>query len=180
MKYLALLRGVNVGGKNVLPMSQLKDRLKELGFTDVSTYIASGNVIIESNKPASEIQTLLEEELPKRFRFDDGFIKILVLTRVQLQAVIDNKPDGFGDHPETYHSDAIFLMGIDTARAMSVFNPREGVDRIWPGDGVIYSQRLSSQRTKSRLNRIMAAPEYKSMTIRNWSTTTELLKLLGK
>jgi len=42
---------------------------------------------------------------------------------------------------------------------------------------VIYSQRLSAQRTKSRLNRIMAAPEYKRMTIRNWNTTTKLLEI---
>ncbi|MCA9911371.1 MAG: DUF1697 domain-containing protein, partial [Anaerolineae bacterium] len=60
----------------------------------------------------------------------------------------------------------------------SAFNPREGVDNVWPGEGVIYSQRLSAQRTKSRLNRIMAAPAYKSMTIRNWNTTTKLLDML--
>jgi uncharacterized protein (DUF1697 family) len=64
--------------------------------------------------------------------------------------------------------------------AMPLFNPREGVDKVWPGDGVIYSQRLSSQRTKSRLNKIMATPAYKSMTIRNWNTTTKLLEMLKK
>jgi uncharacterized protein (DUF1697 family) len=71
-------------------------------------------------------------------------------------------------------------MGIDSAQAMAVFNPREGVDKIWPGDCVIYSQRLSSKRTKSRLSRIMATPEYKAMTIRSWSTTTKLLEILKK
>ncbi len=105
---------------------------------------------------------------------------MLVLTRHQLQAVIENKPDGFGEQPETYHSDAIFLMGIDSAQAMPVFDPREGVDNVWLGDGVIYSQRLSAQRTKSRLGKIVATPVYKSMTIRSWSTTTKLLELLRK
>ena len=97
-----------------------------------------------------------------------------MLTREQLRAVIDNKPQGFGEQPEKYHSDAIFLIGVDSAQVMPIFKPREGVDIVWPGDGVIYSQRLSAQRTKSRLNRIMAAPEYKRMTIRNWNTTTKL------
>jgi len=69
-------------------------------------------------------------------------------------------------------------MGIDSTDAMSVFDPREGVDRVWPGDGVIYSQRLSSQRTKSRLSKIVGTPSYRSMTIRSWSTTTKLLELL--
>ncbi|NTW20714.1 MAG: NAD-dependent epimerase/dehydratase family protein [Nostocales cyanobacterium W4_Combined_metabat2_030] len=90
----------------------------------------------------------------------------------------DFKPAGFGEQPDVYHSDAIFLMGIDSAQAISAFDPREGVDQVWPGDGVIYSQRLSAQRTKSRLNKIMASPYYKSMTIRNWNTTTRLLELL--
>ena len=158
----------------------LKRYLEELGYSNVSTYIASGNVILESDKPANEIKSQIEETLPESFKLDNELIKVLVLTRNQLQAVIDNKPEGFGEQPEKYHSDAIFLMGIDSAQAMSVFNPREGIDKVWPGDGVIYSQRLSSLRTKSRLSQIVATPEYKSMTIRSWSTTTKLLEILRK
>jgi uncharacterized protein (DUF1697 family) len=61
---------------------------------------------------------------------------------------------------------------------MTAFSPREGVDTVWAGDGVIYSQRLSALRTRSRLNKIMVATAYKSMTIRNWNTTTKLLALM--
>jgi uncharacterized protein (DUF1697 family) len=93
---------------------------------------------------------------------------------------VDHKPDGIGQQPELYHSDAIFLMGIDAATAIQVFDPRPGIDSVWPGDGVIYSQRLSAQRTRSRLNKIMSSPVYKSMTIRSWTTTTALLELLGR
>lgn len=178
MKYVVLLRGINVGGKNRIPMASLKKYLEELGYFNVSTYTASGNVILESDKPADEIKAQIEEALPERFKLDDDLIKVLVLSRNQMQAVIDNKPEGFGEQPEKYHSDAIFLMGIDTASVMPLFNPREGVDKVWPGDGVIYSQRLSSQRTKSRLSKIMAIPAYKSMTIRNWGTTIKLLEIL--
>jgi uncharacterized protein (DUF1697 family) len=178
--YVILIRGINVGGKNKVPMASLKKRLGELGFSNVSTYLASGNVILESDKPADEIKAQLEEALPESFKLDDEFVKVLVLTRGQFQAVVDNKPEGFGEQPEKYHSDAIFLMGIDSAHVMPVFNPREGIDKVWPGDGVIYSQRLSAQRTKSRLSKIVAAPEYKSMTIRSWSTTTKLLSRLEK
>ncbi len=62
-----------------------------------------------------------------------------MLTRDQLQAIIDNKPEGFGDQPEKYHSDLIFLIGIDSTQVMPLFKPREEVDRVWAGDGVIYS-----------------------------------------
>jgi uncharacterized protein (DUF1697 family) len=178
MKYVALLRGINVGGKNILPMVGLKKCLEELGFSNVSTYIASGNVILESDKPANEIKNRIEKALSETFKLDDKLIKVLLLTHRQLQAIIDSKPEGFGDQPEKYHSDAIFLMGIDAASVMPLFNPLAGVDKVWPGAGVIYSQRLSSQRTKSRLSKIMATPAYKSMTIRNWNTTTKLLEIL--
>jgi len=71
-------------------------------------------------------------------------------------------------------------MGVDIADAMSAFSPREGVDEVWPGDGVIYSQRLSAERTKSRLNRVMASHLYKSMTIRSWSRTVKLWEMTNE
>jgi uncharacterized protein (DUF1697 family) len=80
------------------------------------------------------------------------------------------------DEPGTYHSDTVFLMGLDAPTAMKVFDPRPGVDEVWPGTGVIYSQRLSAQRTKSRLGKIVGTPAYKSMTIRSWATTVALLE----
>jgi uncharacterized protein (DUF1697 family) len=176
--YIILLRGINVGGKNKLPMLDLKKCLEELGFSDILTYIASGNVILKSHKNAPEIQSLIEDVLLKRFKLNSELIKALVLTKEQLQKVIINKPKGFGEHPDKYHSDIIFLMDVGAADAIKVFKPREGVDEIWQGDEVIYSQRLSSMRTKSRLNRVMSTPLYKSMTIRTWNTTIKLLALV--
>jgi uncharacterized protein (DUF1697 family) len=178
--YLILLRGINVGGKNKVSMADLRKCLEDLGYSNVSTYIASGNVILRSDKRPDEIQVQIETVLPERFTLDSDLIKVLVLTRNQLQAIIDHKPKGFGEQPEKYHSDAIFLMGIDAERAMPIFDPREGVDRVWPGNGVIYSQRVSSERTKSRLSKIVGTPAYRSMTIRSWNTTTTLLELLRK
>lgn len=179
MKYAVLLRGINVGGKNKLPMAELRKCLEGLGYTQVSTYIQSGNVIIESDKSANGIQAQIEEALPHSFQLDSELIKVLVLTREQLQAIVDSKPPGFGEQPDKYHSDVIFLMGIDTATARAVFAPREGVDTVWPGTAVIYSQRLSALRTKSRLNKIIGTSAYRSMTIRNWNTVTKLLSLLA-
>ncbi|MCB0116839.1 MAG: DUF1697 domain-containing protein, partial [Caldilineaceae bacterium] len=147
--YVVLLRGINVGGKNKVPMADLRVCLEQLGFANVSTYIASGNVILASDEDPDEVRERIEAALPANFALDDEMVRVLVLTREQFQAVIENKPEGFGEQPEKYHSDAIFLMDIDAAQTMPIFNPREGVDEIWSGKGVIYSQRLSAQRTKS-------------------------------
>jgi len=176
--YLVLLRGINVGGKNKVPMAPLRALLEDLGFSNVATYIASGNVILSSDMQPTEIKRQIEAALPRTFRLDSELVAVLVLSRAQLQAVVDGKPAGFGEQPGTFHSDAVFLMGIDAATAMQAFDPRPGVDAVWPGDGVIYSQRLSAERTRSRLGKIVGSPLYKSMTIRSWQTTVALLALL--
>ena len=178
--YLVLLRGINVGGRNKVSMAELRAALEGLGFENVETYIASGNVLLDSRLGAAKVAESIEAALPKTFKLDAELIRVAVLSADELEAVIERRPKGFGDEPKKYHSDAIFLMGIDIDDAMAVFSPKEGVDRVWPGDGVVYSQRLSAQRTKSRLNRIVASPLYKSMTIRSWQTTLALRDLMRK
>jgi uncharacterized protein (DUF1697 family) len=176
---VVLLRGINVGGKNPVPMARLREVLGELGYADVATYIASGNVILSSDHGPDRIKREIESALPKAFTLHTELVAVLVLTAAQLQAVVADRPKGFGDEPGVYHSDVIFLMGIDATQAMEAFDPRPGIDTVWPGVGVIYSQRLSAKRTKSRLNKVMGSPRYKSMTIRNWATTTKLAELVA-
>lgn len=178
--YVIFMRGINVGGKNKIAMAELKLFLEEQGFNDVITYGQSGNVILQSKLAAKTIRQKVEKGLSAKFMLDSSIIKVLALTSGQFQKIVADKPKGFGDEPKKYHSDAIFLIDIDVDQAMKVFSPREGVDEVWSGDGVIYSQRLSAQRTKSRLSKIVGTPDYKSMTIRSWSTTTKLLEMLKK
>ena len=176
--FLVLLRGINVGGKNKVPMAELRACLEDLGHTEVQTYIASGNVILESEKSASALTKEIEKVLPETFELDSELIRVLVLSHKKLKAVVDDAPKGFGTEPDTYHSDAVFLIDVTAKKAIEVFDPREGVDAVWPGKGVVYSRRLSAQRTKSRMSKIAADPLYKQMTIRSWATTTKLLALM--
>jgi uncharacterized protein (DUF1697 family) len=178
--YLVLLRGINVGGRNKVPMAKLREVLEDAGFANVSTYIASGNVFLDSKLSRSKVAAAIEALLPKAFKLDTELVRVAVLSAADLEAVVKNRPRGFGGEPSKYHSDAIFLMGIDADDAMAAFSPRDGVDRVWPGKGVIYHQRLSAERTKSRMGRIAATPHYGSLTIRSWQTTLALLDLMQK
>lgn len=173
--HVVLLRGINVGGKNRVPMADLRTCLEELdGVSDVRTLIASGNVVLRSTTPVAALQDSIEAALPTCFALDTELLRVLVLTSARYRAIMDQAPPGFGEQPDTFHSDAIFLMGIRAQAAMAVFDPREGVDRVWPGTGVIYSQRLSAERTRSRLSKIVGTPAYQSMTIRSWNTVLRL------
>lgn len=135
--------------------------------------------MLESTKSAKAVTTEIEAGLPKRFKLDSDLIKVLVLTAAQLKAVVTDRPKGFGDEPSKYHIDAIFMVGLKVSEALKAFDPREGVDALWAGKGVIYHQRLSAKRTQTRLNKMMATPAYKSMTIRSWQTALKLAEMVG-
>lgn len=175
-RYVALLRGVNVGGKNSVPMAALREEFESAGYDAVRTYIQSGNVVFSSDAPAASLEGELEAMLESRFG-----LPILVVVRSQrrFRTIVAKAPTGFGARPDTYHSDVVFLKGpLTSRRAMNTVELREGVDRAWPGTGVVYFQRLSAQRTKSKMSKFVSTPEYQLMTIRNWATTTKLLAMV--
>jgi uncharacterized protein (DUF1697 family) len=173
-RYLALLRGINVGGRNAVAMADLRAAFEDAGHAAVRTYIQSGNVLFEAGGRVDE--AAVEAFLERRF----GMPLVVVLrTERQLRAVVEGAPEGFGQRPDELHSDVVFLKApLTSAQAMRVVQVREGVDQAWPGRGVVYFARLSARRTASRMGRIIGTPEYQRMTIRSWSTTTKLLSLL--
>lgn len=177
--FLVLLRGVNVGGNNALAMGTLRVALTKQGFLQVSTYINSGNIILQSDQQPKEIQTRIESLLLGTFRLNTVTVKALVLSYQQFQAIIDARPKGFGEQPEVYDSDVLFLIDTPIHEVLPLFQTREGVDMLWPGDGVVYFQRQHAQRTKSKLSKIVMTPAYKSITIRSWNTTRKLFILLN-
>ena len=177
-QYVALLRGINVGGRNKVPMADLRAAFDDHHYEAVRTYIQSGNVLFESAAPAKSLESDIEGLLEKRFGVP---LVVVVRSHARLRKVVEHAPEGFGASPGTYHSDAVFLKApLTAARAMRVFKLREGVDQAWPGDGVVYFARLSASRTRSLMGRVAQTPEYQQMTIRNWSTTTKLLSLLDQ
>ncbi|HUS61885.1 MAG TPA: DUF1697 domain-containing protein [Acidimicrobiales bacterium] len=177
-RYVALLRGINVGGRNIISMADLRGAFEAAGYGAVRTYIQSGNVLFESDSPSGALEDDLERVLERRFGMP---LVGLVRSMAQLRAIVTKAPDGFGTQPDTYHSDVIFLKApLTTVGAMGALNPREGVDQVWAGRGVLYFARRSELRTQSRLSRITGTPQYQQMTIRTWTTTTKLLDLLDE
>ena len=176
--YVALLRGINVGGRNKVRMADLRAAFTDDGFPEVATYIQSGNVLFTSDGPRADPEDDIESMLERRF--GTRWVTV-VRTHRELERIVDEAPEGFGSKPDRYHSDVIFLKKpLTPAAAMKIVDLREEVDEAWPGRGVLYFARLSARRTQSRLSRIVGTPEYQSMTIRSWSTTTRLLGLLDE
>jgi uncharacterized protein (DUF1697 family) len=178
-QYVALLRGINVGGNNSIKMSELKACFEEHGFERVMTYIQSGNVLFESGRTTStQLAKSIEAMLAARFRYAAS---VVLRTRRQLQQVVQKAPPGFGRAPARYRYDVLFLKPpLQAAAAIDAVPAKEGVDQVWTGPGVLYFSRLISKASQSRLSKLVSLSIYRNMTIRNWNTTTKLLAMMGE
>ena len=175
--YLVLLRGINVGGKNIIKMVDLKASLEEMGFSNVVTYIQSGNVLVQSeDKDKAVLTSKIEKGLSKRFNFE---AKVVVISQKELTAIIKSAPEGFGKDEKKFRYDVIFLKEPLTPKeAMESVKVREGVDTAHAGKQALYFSRLISRASQSYLTKIIGLPAYQNMTIRNWNTTTKLFALM--
>ena len=178
-QYLALLRGINVGGNNIIKMADLKACFERLGFTGVATYIQSGNILFKSaEKDKLKLTHKIEKALSERFRYKS---RMVVVTHKEIRRIVDGAPKGFGKDLDQYRCDVIFLKEPLIARdAMKNVSTKDGVDQAYMGKHVLYFSRLISKATQSHLSKIIALPMYQNMTIRNWNTTTKLLALMEK
>jgi len=173
---VALLRGINVGGKNLLRMPDLAACFRDAGHRDVRTFIQSGNVLFTPDPAAGpELEDALERMLLERFHIP---ILVVVRSRGELAATIAAAPANHGS--EKLRSDVFFLKHPLTAEAVYAQLPelRQGVDSVALGPGAIYFSRVAAQASKNRITRLMSMPVYRQMTVRNWRTTTRILEML--
>jgi len=175
--YVALLRGINVGGRNKVRMADLAAAFRAHGLADVRTYIQSGNVLFSSDAPhraslASDVEALLSREF--------GLSTVVALrSHEELRRIVAEAPVGFGSAPREQLCDVLFLLPpLTPGDVLDQLSLREDVDEAAAGTDVVYFGRLAARRTQSRLSRIMSLPLYRHLTIRSWGTTTKLLALL--
>lgn len=172
-RYVALLRGINVGGNNKIVMKELAECFRAGGYGDVSTYINSGNVLFSApERPDPEV---LEQLIADRFNLP---IPVLVRSRDEMAEVVAQAPEELDD-PEV-RPDVWFLRpGLSPADALAGMpEPHPEVDRLWAGPGVLYTTRVAALATKSRVTKVVGTKLYKEMSLRNWNTTRKLLALL--
>jgi uncharacterized protein (DUF1697 family) len=176
-KYIALLRGINVGGNNIIRMTDLKACFETLGLQDVHTYIQSGNIIFGTDESdTAKLTDRIESALSKTFSYKS---RLVLRSKKHMKVIITKAPKGFGTKPDKYRYDVIFLKGpLTAAKAMKSVTTQEGVDKAYAGTGVLYFSRLISKASQSHLARLVSLPVSQNMTIRNWNTTTKLLALM--
>ncbi|MGC4019084.1 MAG: DUF1697 domain-containing protein [Muricomes sp.] len=177
--YIALLRGINVGGKNIIKMADLKRVLELVGFCDVKTYIQSGNVLFKSSETEEILQKKMEHEIEKAFGIA---AKVILRTKVQLEQIIQNCPFSEKEIEEAEELSQVESLYVALLAKPALKEKIECID-IYSGqsdryqiDGRdVYLLFHHSIRKSKLANNLYKLDE--SVTVRNWKTLNKLAGL---
>lgn len=176
MVYVALLRGINVGGKNKVDMKQLKAAFEDAGMTSVRTYINSGNVIFSTNsRSRARLTEVIEDAIARTFGFR---VNVLVRDLRSMRAVVKALPRTWVNDA-TMKCDVMFLWD-DVARAAVVkeIPIKPEIEELKYVAGALLWRVDRKSVTRSGQMKMVGSPLYKRMTIRNCNTTRKLLELM--
>jgi uncharacterized protein (DUF1697 family) len=178
MKYIGLLRGINVGGNSLIKMIELKAAFEKSGYTNVVTYINSGNVIFESDeKDVGKITKTLEKNLSQEFGMP---LRVVVRSYNELQEIVSNVPSCWTDGSDVRKYISFILEPSNAKDIAQEIDLREGVDELKIGKQVLYMTTKMSGLTKSGFIKMIGKKIYKEMTMRNFNTVEKVLGIMEK
>ena len=168
--YIVILRGINVSGKNKLPMQDLRDLLKELGFSEVQTYIQSGNIVLQSTATKEAISATITKGIHNAFGYE---VPVLVKTVDEWEKAIDNNPYKEVEPKQQYFT---FLSEISKEKTIEVTNIKEDTYTII--DAVVYVNAVGGYGKTKLTNNLFEKKLKVTATTRNLKTTMKLLELV--
>jgi uncharacterized protein (DUF1697 family) len=174
LRYVALLRGINVGGNAVIKMADLSACIADLGYCDVRTYIASGNVLFQSTARPAVLETEIERALGQRFSLAN---RVVVRSGREIARIVDAIPAPWIGAAELRVTVGFLLRGTTARSAALLVRPREGIDELVRASGALIWATRMDALTRSGI-RLIGTPLYNEMTLRNLNTTLKLAELL--
>jgi uncharacterized protein (DUF1697 family) len=176
--YLALLRGINVGGKNKVEMSRLRNTFESVGMTQVRSYINTGNVIFgDESRPMTELTPLLEEAIATEFGFH---VKVLLRDFEAIASTAEAIPPSWKDD-STMRCYVMFLWEeVDGPAVLEGLTIKEGIDDVKYEPGAIIWRVDRDVLTRSGMMKVTGSDLYQSMTIRNCNVVRKLAELMAQ
>lgn len=176
MKHLALLRGINVSGHNMIKMEALKTTLEDIGFTNVVTYIQSGNVFVETEEESGfGVGFKIKQEIFKTFGHE---VPVIVIGKNDLELCFKNNPFLKQKDVDTKK---LYVAFISKELSSSAINELK-ISQFKPDEAVIDGNRIFIKYDigagKTRLDQKYIEKKLNvTATIRNWNTVTKLLEM---
>jgi len=177
MIYVALLRGINVGGNSIVSMARLKESFEKLGYKNVTTYINSGNVIFSASHPQRILEEDIEQELDKTFHFS---IRVVVRSLDEIRILFKHIPSKWHNQTDWRHNIIFLSHRIDNKESFKDFVPKPHIEEMKYFPGVLLWSAKTSDLTKSTILKNNRSPLYKEMTVRGLNTTKKIFDLMTK
>lgn len=178
MKYVSLLRGINVGGKNLVQMARLRIVFEELGYSNVVTYINSGNVIFDSTENRADIIIKnIERSLSQAFGFE---LRIVLRSENEIKKILDEVPDEWKKENDLRTYIAFIKEPMTSEEVLKEIEIKDGVDSVKKGIGVVYLSTQLNGITKSSFTKLVGKKSYKYLTIRNYTTSKKIFEIMGR
>jgi len=176
--FVALLRGVNVGGNNMISMSSLKKSFEALGFNDVVTYINSGNIIFKSKEAdARKLESKIEKMLSKEYQLDS---RVVLRSLSEMEKLVKNLPRNWNDD-SGWRYNVIFLRHtIDSEKILAELEVKKDIEEVVYYPGALLWRAQISELTRTNMLKLSSRKMYQDMTIRNQNTTRKLYELMKK
>ncbi len=171
--YVSMLHGINVSGQKKIKMEELKKLYESLGFSDVQTYIQSGNVIFKSpEKDTSKLVSRIQQKMKQIFGFD---VSVIIRTKGQLHELIENNPF---TNKDTSKLHVTFLSAVPTSVPVDEINKvKDKAEEFFIADRAIYLF-CPNGYGRSKLSNTLFEKKLKvSATTRNWETVKALLNM---
>ena len=177
-KFVALLRGVNVGGNTMVSMARLRDCFGGLGFQNISTYINSGNVIFSStNSDERAIELHIETQLETTFHLP---IRVVVRSYHEIAGVIAHMPPSWNNATDK-KCNVIFLHhSIDSPAIVANFRPKPDIEELHYYPGILFWSADTGALTRSAMVGVSKSDLYKHMTVRNLNTVRKIYELMQR
>ena len=179
-KYIALLRGVNVGGKNIIKMGALKSACERQGFQNVVTYINSGNLIFDSDLGETAVKAACEKLIAEEFGLD---ITVFVLSAADLTVALTHAPEWWNQAPDARH-DVFFVIPPMTAAEICAYVGaiNEEYEKADHYGRVIFWSARREPFTRTRWSKMISTDKtvYLAITVRNANTALKLAELAGR
>lgn len=174
--YVALLRGINVGGNKKVEMAKLKTLFRKLGYDDVSTYINSGNILFSSGRrDVGAMTEELERAMMKTFGFE---VRTVLRTKENILELEEKIPKTYTNDDEQ-KTDVLFLWEkFDAKGTIGKIKTAAGIDSLQYLPGAIVWNLQRKHYTKSAMHDFIGTEVYKHMTARNVNTVRKLAELL--
>lgn len=171
MQYICLLRGINVGGNNLIEMKRLRAVFEKLGYREVKTYINSGNVFFISGKKKAALKREIEEAIGREWKFVPG---TLIKELDEVKVIKEGIPESWGNNEEEKTDVAYLFPDIDYEEILSELPIDTNYVEVKYIRGALILHRKRSNNAKGTLHKLIGHALYQSMTLRNIHTARYL------